>query len=1022
MKKLMSLFVVLGMFSGLMAQSGSISGTVTDQDGNALPGANVAVEGTSLGAAADGSGAYTIAGVAPGTYTVSASYIGYVSSSQSISVGTSASQADFALAVSALTGRAVSVIGSRFAHTAEEQAVPVDVFTAQEIRRAGFSETAQILQSLAPSFNMPRTSISDGSDTVRPMTLRGLSAGQVLVLVNGKRRHTTALVHVNNSPSRGDTGVDLNAIPAAAIERIEVLRDGAAAQYGSDAIAGVINIVLKSGNSGGSFNVYTGHNQHEIEAIPVGYDLYGIKYGNANTGTKETEPYTWNPTTEAVYSRDSDGNPHAIVTSSDPYTVNDGEVTQYQLTRGFSIGDGGSMLIAAEYRDRGRSNRVGVEGEQYFEPNSDYWSNDEAESQRLQSGSNWFVDPFRMIWGDQKQDNIGFMFNADLPAGDKRYYAFGGYTSRNGDTGCFTRQPDQGNKVWLSSNPTGFVPHIQPNVSDYSASVGVEGVFGNWSYDISNTFGMNNFHFFMNSTNASYGPEQLRHYDIGGFKFEQNTTNIDGTTKMGNINVAAGLELRSENFRIYAGETASYANGQAGTSISGWDSSYVDTTTGVTQYVNLNSKTAGSGCQCFSGFKPSNELATKNADRSVTAFYGDAEMDMGMLRIGGAVRFESYNDTQLDGSDHKYSNMSIKGSVRAEPMSGVVVRSAFSTGFRAPALAQAYQAKIATNFLPDPVTGETVAFEVGTFPVSHGFPQALGAEALTPETSTNLSLGTSLTFGDIRVNADYYNVALKDRIVLTGNFTGDENGNLDNNNDGEPDNPFGYAVQALLDAANENASGGRFFMNGVDTKTSGIDITAVYGMDLGGLGAIDLSLGYNSTSTEIDAINLPSGLSSSPVNVISDEDFVAKAKSTMFDAREQRTMTAAQPKTNMVLGVNWSGYSLPVLDVPIGVNLSLHQFGEYHSRYTTSTKPDFDSKEYDDGWAQIYPAVMIMDLELTADLGAMNVAFGTKNLGDVMPEKNLLTSRNNDGAFVYPATSPNGMNGKFVYTKLSFNF
>jgi len=178
-------------------------------------------------------------------------------------------------------------------------------------------------------------------------------------------------------------------------------------------------------------------------------------------------------------------------------------------------------------------------------------------------------------------------------------------------------------------------------------------------------------------------------------KFEQNTTNIDGTTKMGNINVAAGLELRSENFRIYAGETASYANGQAGTSISGWDSSYVDTTTGVTQYVNLNSKTAGSGCQCFSGFKPSNELATKNADRSVTAFYGDAEMDMGMLRIGGAVRFESYNDTQLDGSDHKYSNMSIKGSVRAEPMSGVVVRSAFSTGFRAPALAQAYQAKIA---------------------------------------------------------------------------------------------------------------------------------------------------------------------------------------------------------------------------------------------------------------------------------------------------------------------------------------
>jgi iron complex outermembrane receptor protein len=425
---------------------------------------------------------------------------------------------------------------------------------------------------------------------------------------------------------------------------------------------------------------------------------------------------------------------------------------------------------------------------------------------------------------------MGFMFNADLPAGDKRYYAFGGYTSRNGDTGCFTRQPDQGNKVWLSSNPTGFVPHIQPEVADYSASMGVEGVFGNWSYDISNTYGMNDYHFYMMSTNTSYGPEQLRSYDIGGFKFDQNTTNVDATTKMGNIDVAAGLETRSESFRIYAGETASFASGQAGTNIVGWDSAEEDSLGNVT-YTGLNSSTAGSGCQCFSGFKPSNELATKNADRSVMAFYGDAEMDLGIARLGGAVRMESYDDTQLDGSSNSYSNLSFKGTVRSEPISGVVVRGAFSTGFRAPALAQAYQAKIATNFLPDPITGETVAFEVGTFPVSHGFPVALGAEALTPETSTNISAGTSVDMSGIRVSVDYYSINIKDRIVLTGNFTG--------SSDAEG-NPFGYAVQSLLDAAGENASGGRFFMNGVDTKTSGIDLTAAYGMDLGDLGAIDL--------------------------------------------------------------------------------------------------------------------------------------------------------------------------------------
>ena len=998
---------MLFMLTGVMAQTGSISGSVIDGSGAALAGANVMVEGTDLGAATDVGGNYSISGVSTGTHTVTASFVGYQSSSQSVVVGVGNNTVNFSLAISAIAGREVAVIGSRFSHTAEDLAVPVDVFTAAEIRATGFAETAQILQALAPSFNMPRTSISDGSDTVRPMTLRGLGSGQVLVLVNGKRRHTTALVHVNNSPSRGDTGVDLNAIPAAAIERIEVLRDGAAAQYGSDAIAGVINIVLKSGNSGGSFNVYTGQNEHVIEAIPVGYDMYGIKYGD------ETEPYTWNPTTEVNYMR-MDGDPMALVTSSEDYTINDGAVTQYQLSRGFSIGNGGSLFIAAEIRDRAKSNRVGFEGEQYYEPNSDYWSDDEAESQRLQSGSNWFIDPFRMIWGDQAQSNKGFMFNADLPAGDKRYYAFGGATSRAGDTGCFTRQPDQGNKVWLSSNPTGFVPHIQPTVSDYSTSMGVEGVFGSWSYDLSNTYGTNDYHFYMMSTNTSYGPEQLRSYDIGGFKFNQNSTNLDATTRMGNIDLAVGLESRSESFRIYAGETASFASGQAGTNIVGWDSSEEDSSGNVT-YTGLNSSTAGSGCQCFSGFKPSNELATNNADRSVLAFYGDAEMDLGFARFGGAVRMENYADKQIDGSDNTYSNLGIKATVRSEPMSGVVVRGAFSTGFRAPALAQAYQAKIATNFLPDPVTGETVAFEVGTFPVSHGFPQALGAEALTPETSTNISAGTSLNISGIRVSVDYYSIDIKDRIVLTGNFTGDD----------DPDaNPFGYAVQSLLDAANENASGGRFFMNGVDTKTSGIDITAAYGLDIGGLGAFDISLGYNSTSTEIDAINLPTGLSSSPEpTVISDEDFVAAAKNTMFDSREQRTMTSSQPASNMVLGVNWSGYSLPVLGVPIGVNFKMHQFGEYHSRYAVSTDPGyFTTATYDDGFAQVYSAVTTMDLEVTADLGAMSIAFGAKNLTDEMPEKNLLTSRNNDGAFVYPSTSPNGMNGKFVYTRLSFNF
>ena len=370
MKKLISLIAVLGLFSGLMAQGGSIYGTVTDQDGNALPGANVAVEGTSSGAAADGSGGYTISGVAPGTYTLSASYIGYESASQSVTVGVGAAQADFALDVSALAGRAVSVIGSRFAHSAEDQAVPVDVFTAQEIRRAGYTETGQVLQALAPSFNMPKTTISDGSDSVRPMTLRGLSSGQVLVLVNGKRRHTTALVHVNNSPSRGDTGVDLNAIPAAAIQRIEVLRDGAAAQYGSDAIAGVINIVLKDASDGGTFTVYRGENNHVAEAIPASANLYDW-VGNG-------QRYEWNPTGSIDINTDYTAGSEAHVTGSDDYLVTDGEQLQVQYSNSVNIGNDGYLMIAAEARTKEASNRVGFQAARLYEVNSDYWSDDEA--------------------------------------------------------------------------------------------------------------------------------------------------------------------------------------------------------------------------------------------------------------------------------------------------------------------------------------------------------------------------------------------------------------------------------------------------------------------------------------------------------------------------------------------------------------------------------------------------------------------------------------------------------------------
>jgi iron complex outermembrane receptor protein len=226
---------------------GTLTGRVTDRSsGFALQGATVAVTGTALDAVTRGDGSYRLS-LPPGRYEVRARLLGYEATRDTVQIASGATiTRDFVLTKSVMNLEQVVVTGTRRQdRTIIEAPVPIDVLTASDIRMSGRTETAQILQMLAPSLNFPRPSVADGTDHVRPATLRGLGPDQVLVLVNGKRRHTSALVNVNNSVGRGSAGVDLNAIPASAIDRIEVLRDGAAAQYGSDAIAGVINIILK---------------------------------------------------------------------------------------------------------------------------------------------------------------------------------------------------------------------------------------------------------------------------------------------------------------------------------------------------------------------------------------------------------------------------------------------------------------------------------------------------------------------------------------------------------------------------------------------------------------------------------------------------------------------------------------------------------------------------------------------------------------------------------------------------------
>jgi iron complex outermembrane recepter protein len=323
--------------SPLFAQERSITGLVIVRDsGQPIAGATVEVPALSLSAVTDEQGRYSIGLDATrplgDRLTITATFSGMSPVTHTLAVGPGPLAQDFALSAGF---QEVVVVGSRASGGAADKAVPVDILSADDIARTGATETMQALEMLAPSFNFPRPTLSDGTDSVRPATLRGLGPDQVLVLVNGKRRHQTAIVHINNTVGRGSTGVDLNAIPVSAIERIEILRDGAAAQYGSDAIAGVINIVLKSRASRPTLEARLGGNFGTFQ------DVFG-------TATE----------------------------------FSDGGTFDLQGSQGFAVGRG-LLTIAGEYRDRKGTNRAGPDTGDAFGPQPNIHWGDSQETNGL---------------------------------------------------------------------------------------------------------------------------------------------------------------------------------------------------------------------------------------------------------------------------------------------------------------------------------------------------------------------------------------------------------------------------------------------------------------------------------------------------------------------------------------------------------------------------------------------------------------------------------------------------------------
>ncbi len=720
MRKTIYLFLTLVALNSLnlFAQKSSISikGNIRDNQ-SPLAGAIVRLEGTNLTTAADENGNYEIK-TAPGSYTVVASYVGYDSKSQKVSLNENQNKVqDFQLESKALNE--VVVLGSRGNGRSRLQTpAPVDVIDAQQLKEVPQVSLNQILNYVVPSFNSNTQTISDGTDHIDPATLRGLGPDQVLVLINGKRRHTTSLININGTVGKGSVGTDLNAIPTASIKRIEVLRDGAAAQYGSDAIAGVINIILEESTDKLLVNTTTGGYLSKNSEGTIDGENVSV---NANYGIKlDTKGAFINFTANYDYRNPTNRQKEFLGTIFKDYNNN----TLYPNPTGVDITD-------EELARRG-------------ETRADYVS-------RI---------------GQSKSRGGGLFFNSKIPLKNSaELYAFGGINYRQGESAAFRRQPAQITQNIADIYPNGFLPLIVTDNYDKSLATGVRGIVSGWNADLSNTYGSNNIDFTTaNTLNASLGKSSPTSFDAGGYAFIQNTTNLDFNRKfedaLSGINAAFGFEHRYENYQILEGQESSWRDygkaNKVGTDANG-NPIYVSDPNGSAQTLfAANGAAYAGGAQGFPGFRPENAA---NVRRSSVAAYGDFEFNfLPQWLVTAALRFENYSDFG--------STLNWKLSTRYKISDAFSLRAAANTGFRAPSLHQRYFSATSSVWNDGAITLS------GTFRNDSRIADLLGIPKLKEEKSFNLSAGFTANFDKFKATVDGYYIKIDNRIIYTGAFTG----------------------------------------------------------------------------------------------------------------------------------------------------------------------------------------------------------------------------------------------------------
>ena len=887
--------LMLILFGIHFTQAQNVTGTISDESGAPIAGVNVIEKGTSSGVVSDFNGTYSIA-VGP-TATLIFSYVGY----NSITVEVNNQTTINVTMQEGVSLDEVVLVGSRSPkRTALDTAVAIDVIDVAEVTtQVGKIEINEMLQYAAPSFNANKQTGSDGADHVDPASLRGMGPDQTLVLINGKRRHQSSLINIFGTRGRGNTGTDLNAIPATSIKRIEILRDGASAQYGSDAIAGVINIVLKD----------------NVDNL-TGSVTYGAYSTNAQ-GDFGTDPYgLWN----------TDG--YRLDTKKDGNAIGkdknfDGGSVKVAANYGFEIGKGGYANFTTEFLNKNKTLRPGFE--------------------------------FRKGFGEAAIEGFNFFGNAVIPVSDKtEIYAFGGRNYRDTDAYAFTRNNPTARNV-VSIYPDGFTPRITSIIIDKSFSAGVRTeTASGWKIDISNTYGINDFHYYIKGTlNASLEETSPTDFDAGGHSLAQNTVNFDFSkyydTVLSGMNLAFGAEYRTEQFMIYAGEEGSYGT---------YSDSGILITDPENQFQPIDPITGDlrpGGSQGFPGYGPANEV---NRSRSNLSLYADAEFDLSeTFLVSAAARFENFSDFG--------STINGKLAARLKASDNFNIRGSVSSGFRAPSLAQIYYNLKFTNF----VGGQ--ALESLLSPNNSPVTASFGIGPLKEEKALNAALGFTSSFGDFTATVDGYYIAVKDRIVLTGNFDA-------------PQIP--------------NVEAAQFFANGADTKTTGIDIILAYKTNLNNNSSFGATFLGNFNDMKIDKV----------LNGSLDEQ-------TFFGERDKAFLLTSAPKSKLSLNLNYNkGWFDTAVTFTRFSDVELLDYQMYE-----------DTADYGSLAQQVaaatdaYGAKVVTDLNLGFKLSnSLKLNVGSNNLFNVYPDQQDDWTE----AGGYWDSVQMGFSGAYYYARLNYNF